>query len=105
MARKKSINDIVNQQKKLLLALGDRNGQYDPTKNARRQAFVSNAAIKYIDRINGMKSTKNLLDKAQKASDEAWDSPNGDFSKADRYSSKADSRKFSSRTYMGLSNG
>jgi hypothetical protein len=98
MARKKSAQDLFNQYQRIIKAGGwDNaalsNGRKNMTPRERR---AWEAYKKYDDNITKTKSYRNAMDKANNTANEK---------KLLNIAQKADSRKYSQRIYMGLSNG
>ena len=93
MARKKSYYDIRNQANRIKKALAQRNGVGNMTQaDLNRYLRVSEIARVYAGNIESTKS----FDKAERK-ETAREYVRG--------VSKAASRKYSQRTYMGMSNG
>lgn len=86
MPRKKSLRDIINQRERLL----------NTTTGSRRDR-VRAAADRYIDNIRSTKSYRRDYDSF-------W-SPLNERERQIGVSDITTSRKYSPRTYMGLSNG
>lgn len=114
--KQKSWQDIENQRKRLLDRLGYSKNDirvYSTDPNWQRAKRINEIADRYQDNIMGTKSDRKgvqkydeLQEKAWKAYDRGNKKESQDYlEKSRQQAEKNGSRKYSRRTYMGLSAG
>lgn len=97
MARKKSLSDIERQISRIRAEAARRAlSGVNASQNKKRMDKASEIGERYSNNIKTMRSYGNNFTKY----DDAEDSK-----KAQKYADRMDNRKYSQRTYMGLSNG
>lgn len=99
MARKKSFNDIVAQRNRLLANIASNIGMGAVRENnIARYKRVEEVAQRYMDNIAQSKSAKRMTNSVNKKLALTRE-------EFEAYRKRARNRKYSQRTYMGMSNG
>lgn len=109
MARRKSINDINAQMNRIMAGVGGvrvnpDNWEYEANDSRQQGRFARamRAAGRYADNIYTSRSGRSAIERSNRAFNEINDPESRE---ARRINEQLKDRKYSQRTYMGLTNG